>query len=115
MKRISSLLGRLPGLLASTPSIFIYLFLFFYLVVYALVCALVPALNSYAPSDGTQLIMGNYTNVLSALGASIAAGSGAAVHSSVKKLHAKHDNMQKTIDELHAKIDKLTANTSAKH
>ncbi|ULQ59164.1 hypothetical protein K7I13_11755 [Brucepastera parasyntrophica] len=55
----------------------------------------------------TQLIMGNYTNVLSALGASIAAGTGAAVHTSVKKLHQKHDTLQQTIQALHEKIEKL--------
>lgn len=107
MKKLSSLFDRLPAILSSRVSIFIYLFLFFYLVVYALVCTLVPALNGYAPPDSTQLIMGNYTNVLSALGASIAAGAGSAVHASVKKLHEKHDRLQKTLDALHEKIDRL--------
>lgn len=107
MKKTSSLLSRLPALLSSKVSIFIYLFLFAYLVIYALLCTFVPALNGYAPSDATQLIMGNYTNVLSALGASIAAGAGSSVHSSLKKLHEKHDKMQDTINVLHAKIDAL--------
>jgi hypothetical protein len=49
----------------------------------------------------------NYTSVLAALGASIAAGAGVAVHDRVKQLHARHDAMQKSLDELHAKVDKL--------
>lgn len=109
MKKISNLLGKLPAILSSNVSIFIYLFLFFYLVLYALVCGLIPALSGYAPSEGVQLIMGNYTNVLSALGASIAAGAGAAIHNSVKSLHAKHDSLRETIEQLHEKIDKLEA------
>lgn len=51
--------------------------------------------------------MGNYTNVLSALGASIAAGAGVAAHQSMKSMHQKHDKLQQTIDALHAKIDRL--------
>lgn len=74
---------------------------------YALICALVPALTAYGPSATMQLIMGNYTNVLSALGASIAAGAGVAAHKSIKAMHTKHDAMQKTIDALHEKLDRL--------
>lgn len=67
MERKTGLLQRIPAILSSKISIYIYLFLFFYLVLYALVCLVVPALNIYAPSDDVQLVMGNYTNVLSAL------------------------------------------------
>ena len=104
MKKI---LQRLPEILSSKISIFIYLFLFFYLVVYALLCAAVVPLRQHAPSNDAQLIMGNYTNVLSALGASIAAGTGAITHANVKKLHEKHDKLQKSIDALHEKIDQI--------
>ena len=104
MKKI---LERLPGILSSRISLFIYLFLFFYLVVYALLCALIPPLSSYAPSNNVQLIMGNYTNVLSALGASIAAGTGVATHTNIKRLHESHRKLQQSIDSLHEKIDKM--------
>ena len=104
MKKI---LDRLPAILSSRASIFIYLFLFFYLVVYALICAMIPPLSNYAPSSNVQLVMGNYTNVLSALGASIAAGTGVAAHANIKKLHEKHDRLQSAIDSLHQKIDQM--------
>ena len=107
MKRCKDFLQKIPGILSSTVSIAIFLFLFAYLVLYALVSAVVPGLQAYQPSSSMQLIMGNYTNVLSALGASIAAGTGAAAHHSIKKLHKRHDEMKKLMDELHAKVDRL--------
>jgi len=108
MKYFKAFLQRIPSILSSTASIAIYLFLFVYLVVYALISAVVPALYAYQPSTSVQLVMGNYTNVLSALGASIAAGTGAAVHSSVKRLHKRHDELEKSITELHLKVDRLS-------
>ncbi len=107
MKEKESFFAKIPALLSSKVSIFIYLFLFFYLVVFALLCTFVPMLSAFAPSSNTQLIMGNYTNVLSALGASIAAGAGTAVHGSLKKLHQKHDALQETVNALHQKIDTM--------
>ena len=107
MKIFKAFLQRIPALLASTASIAIYLFLFVYLVIYALLSAVVPALQPYQPSSSMQLVMGNYTNVLSALGASIAAGTGAAMHGSIKKLHKRHDELHKTIATLHEKLDRL--------
>ena len=107
MKHFQTFLTKIPSILASTASIAIYLFLFVYLVIYALISAVLPALQPYQPSSNVQLIMGNYTNVLSALGASIAAGTGASVHSNIKKLHKRHDELQKTIAELHQKVDQL--------
>ncbi len=100
-------LFAIPRVMAGKVSIFIYLFLFFYLVIFALVCLLIPALKGLAPSAGTQLILGNYTNVLSALGASIAAGSGVAIHTKVKAIREGHRKLQDSIDELHKKIDQL--------
>ena len=108
MKYFQAFLTKIPSILASTASIAIYLFLFVYLVLYALISATVPALQPYQPSSNVQLIMGNYTNVLSALGASIAAGTGAAVRSNVKKLHKRHDELQKNMAELHEKLDRLS-------
>ena len=107
MKRINEFLGKIPELISSKVSIFIYLFLFFYLVVFAIICLVVPALKILEPTSGIQLILGNYTNVLSALGASIAAGSGVAIHGKVKAIHENHKALQDTIDELHRKVDIL--------
>ena len=107
MKQFKAFLQKIPAILSSTVSIAIYLFLFVYLVVYALVSATVPALQAYQPTNTMQLVMGNYTNVLSALGASIAAGTGVVVHSSMKKLHQRHEELQKSIAELHEKLDRL--------
>ena len=105
---MKAFLQKIPVILSSTASIAIYLFLFFYLVIYALACAVVPALHDYQPSSSMQLIMGNYTNVLSALGASIAAGTGTALHGSIKKLHKRHDELERLIAELHSKADRLS-------
>ncbi len=107
MKTKTGFLYKIPLLLSSKLSIFIYFFLFFYLVVFAILCLLVPAFNELSPSDNVQLVLGNYTNVLSALGASIAAGSGVAIHSKIKAIHQSHSELQNTMDELHKKIDKL--------
>lgn len=112
MKKLNALLQKIPGLLSSKVSILIYVALFFYLVVYALLCNVIPAMQGLAPSETTQLVMGNYTNVLSALGASIAAGAGVAAHSSIKAMHKKHDDLQRTIEALHEKIDRLEGGVS---
>jgi len=103
---MKKLLDAIPKILSSTPAIFIFLFLFVYLVVFGIVGLFA---KNLAPSSDMQLVLGNYTNVTSALGAAIAAGAATAVHSSVKKLHAKHDALKKSLDELHAKVDKLSS------
>lgn len=59
------------------------------------------------PSSSAQLILGNYTNVISALGASIAAGASTSTHIQTKKLHDKHDDLQQSIDDLHDKVDQI--------
>lgn len=109
MKGVDNFLKKIPVWLSSKVSIFIYLFLFFYLVIFAIAALLLPSLQDLAPSQNVQLILGNYTNVLSALGASIAAGSGVAIHGKMKSLHESHQKLQDTIDELHKKVDKLSA------
>lgn len=118
MKKINQFLEQIPALLASKISIFIYLFLFFYLVVFAVLTMWLPSLKNVQPSANVQLILGNYTNVLSALGASLAAGSGTLIHHSLSTLYKKHDTMheemQKTIAELHAKIDRLDQSSQGK-
>ena len=105
---MNNFLNKIPKLISSKVSIFIYLFLFCYLVIFAIVCLIIPSLDIFAPSEEMQLILGNYTNVLSALGASIAAGSGVFIHSKMKTLHDNHQKLQETMDELHKKIDKLS-------
>lgn len=111
IKKLDQILGKIPAILSSRGSIFIYLFLFFYLVIFAILCLVVPLLNPLAPTSDAQLILGNYTNVLSALGASIAAGAGVASHNSMKEMHKKHDRLEKRIEELHSKIDNINAVT----
>ncbi|MGX7148650.1 hypothetical protein [Enterococcus ureasiticus] len=111
MKKVNQFLEQIPALLSSKISIFIYLFLFFYLIVFAVLTMWIPLLKNVQPSANVQLILGNYTNVLSALGASLAAGSGTLIHHSLSTLHKKHDKMhdelQKAIAGLHDKIDRL--------
>ncbi len=102
-----NILQKIPAWLSSRISIFIFMALFFYLVIFALLCNFVPSMDSYSPTSDSQLILGNYSNVLSGLGAALAAGSGVAIHSSVKRLHESHRKLQGHIDELHKKIDLL--------
>ena len=113
MTWINKFLGKIPQWLSSKVSIFIYLFLFFYLVIFAFLCFIVPSMHGLAPSESAQLVLGNYTNVLSALGASIAAGSGVAIHSKINTLHESHQKLQNRIEELHDKIDKLSGGSKA--
>ncbi len=109
MKKIDALLSKIPTLLSSKLSIFIYLFLFFYLVCFPIIGTLIPMLKGLIPTDTVQLILGNYTNVLSALGASIAAGAGMVTHQGIKKLHNNHENLRNDLAELHKKLDALEA------
>ena len=108
-------LSFIPKLLSSIISIAIFIFLFFYLFLFPLITMVIPALEGARPSDNTQLVLGNYTNVLSALGASLAAGSGAIVHSKVKEMKVNHDHLKQSHDEmktsiaqLHDKLDALS-------
>jgi hypothetical protein len=66
-------LGRLPYLLSSRPIILFGIVLFFYLFVFAGIATLLG--HPDAVSANTQLILGNYTNVTSSVGAGIAAGA----------------------------------------
>ncbi|MGH9044624.1 MAG: hypothetical protein ACRDVP_07310 [Acidimicrobiales bacterium] len=67
-------LGRLPNLLSSKPVIIFGILLFLYLFVFAGIETLLG--HPTAVSSNTQLILGNYTNVSSSVGAGIAAGAG---------------------------------------
>lgn len=87
------LLARVPDVLASKPHIWFLVALFVYLVPMGL---LLPAVVP----DRAQLILGNYTNVMSALGACIAAGA------TVKIAHNQRQH-HRLVQELHAKLDDL--------
>ncbi|MDR0887205.1 MAG: hypothetical protein LBM97_00760 [Candidatus Nomurabacteria bacterium] len=91
-------------LLAGKISIAIYILMFIYLVILPLI-AFIPLFSNLMPSTTAMLIGDNYTSVLAALGASIAAGSGVAIHAHVKKYTKKH---QKQNDELGRKIQDLS-------
>jgi hypothetical protein len=71
--KLAQLLGRLPNVLSSMPVILFGIFLFFYLFVFAGIASLLGHPN--AVSTNVQLILGNYTNVSSSVGAGIAAGA----------------------------------------
>ena len=104
-------LDAIPRALSSKMSIFIFIFLFIYLVIFGLIGLFI---KSIAPSANAQLILGNYTNVTSALGAAIAAGASTQHLSQVKKLHKKHDELKESIDALHDKIDNLSKDANGK-
>ncbi|MDR2063931.1 MAG: hypothetical protein LBQ02_04080 [Candidatus Nomurabacteria bacterium] len=93
-------------LISGKISIVIYVVLFVYLVLVPLI-ALLPNMEWLMPSTAIMLVGDNYTSVLAALGASIAAGSGIAIHKHIKTLHKKHKDLEDSINELHKKIDSL--------
>lgn len=99
-------LDKIPSLLSSPVAIIIYIMLFVYLVVFGFL-GLIPSLKFLQPSDDIQLILGNYTNVLSALGASIAAGAATSAHQHIKKTNQHHQELIERIKSLEEKIDKL--------
>jgi hypothetical protein len=91
--------------------------LFIYLVGFGLLGLVVKGLE---PSDTIQLILGNYTNVTSATGASIAAGAGlttvattSAVLGHVRRnsqrydeLKQSHEELKKMVAEIHHTVHK---------
>jgi hypothetical protein len=104
MKTILGYLAKIPQLLSSPISIFIFIFLFVYLFLFGVVGLFIPKLE---PSSNVQLVFGNYTNVLSALGAALAAGAGSVHAKRLKELHDKHDRLEASVNDLHAKIDRI--------
>jgi amino acid permease len=101
---LTKILGLVPRALSSKPSIVIFIGLFIYLVGFGLIGLFAKSLE---PSDTMQLVLGNYTNVTSATGASIAAGAGlttvattAAVLTHVKRGSQKYDELKKSHDEM---------------
>jgi len=109
---MKAFLDKIPVLLSSRVSIFIFLFLFFYLFIFGIVGLILPHL---APSATMQLVLGNYTNVTSALGAAIAAGAATQVSSQTEKIHKRHDHLEKSLADLHTKIDKLSKIKESSH
>ncbi|ANJ28502.1 hypothetical protein [Agromyces aureus] len=91
--RFSRALGRLPYLLSSAPVIVFGILLFFYLVVYAGIASLLG--DPGAVSTNTQLILGNYTNVTSSVGAGIAAGGSLTM---LKRQRRNHRISQAALD-----------------
>jgi hypothetical protein len=91
--KMDMVLGRLPSLLSSKPVIIFGIILFFYLFVFAGIASLLG--HSDAVTANTQLILGNYTNVSSSVGAGIAAGAGLTLLKRQNKAHrlalAAHD------------------------
>jgi|SRR5580693_2139250 hypothetical protein len=79
------LLGRLPGLLSSKPVIIFGIILFFYLFIFAGIASLTG--HPTLVSANTQLILGNYTNVSSSVGAGIAAGAGLTLIKRQRRMH----------------------------
>jgi len=86
-------LGKLPNVLSSKPVIIFGIILFCYLFLYAGIASLLG--HAGAVSANTQLILGNYTNVSSSVGAGIAAGAGLTLLKRQNKAHrlavAAHD------------------------
>ena len=104
-------LGLIPRALSSKPSIIIFLGLFIYLIGFGLLGLV---FKSIEPSATMQLVLGNYTNVTSATGASIAAGAGVAsvatakvVLSHVKKNGRRYEELQKSHDEVKAMVTEI--------
>jgi hypothetical protein len=98
------------GLISGKISIVIYVALFIYLVIIPLI-ALLPEFEWLMPSTAIMLVGDNYTSVLAALGASIAAGTSLAIHKHIKSLHKKHKALEDSVIELHKKIDALKEKT----
>lgn len=86
MRRLNAALAAVPRLLASKPSILFLLALLVYLFGFGVLGLFIPALE---PSATLQLVLGNWTNVTSALGASIAAGGTVTVLAKVNTAHRK--------------------------
>jgi hypothetical protein len=105
MSTIDRWFSKIPALLSSQVSVFIFFFLFIYLFILGFIGLFWPAVK---PSSDAQLVFGNYTNVLSALGAALAAGASTKHNQNLKKLHARHEQLQASIEDLHRKVDKLS-------
>jgi hypothetical protein len=110
MNKFDKFLNIIPKIMNSKLSICIYLAMFVYLVILPIL-SYVPGLEEilqFSRNQTVMLIGDNYTSVLAALGASIAAGMGVSAHVARKKYEKSHQQMKQSIDELHAKLDRLS-------
>jgi hypothetical protein len=107
MKEFNRFLQAIPRLMNSKVSVAIYLAMFIYLVIVPLM-AFIPGCEWLMPSTPAMLIGDNYTSVLAALAASIAAGTGVAIHHNVKENQRRNNSLKKSLDDLHAKVDALS-------
>ncbi|MDR1448945.1 MAG: hypothetical protein LBI84_01860 [Propionibacteriaceae bacterium] len=94
----------ITAILCGRVSIVIYIAMFVYLVPVALL-GLLPGLEWMEPSTNAMLIGDNYTSVLAALAASLAAGAGIAIHQKAKEHKQGIDELKRLVEELHAKLD----------
>ncbi|HEY8998699.1 MAG TPA: hypothetical protein VIM53_00050 [Candidatus Saccharimonadales bacterium] len=108
MNFTNKVLSSIPKALSSKPSIFIFIGLFVYLFGFGVLGLFFTALE---PSARMQLILGNYTNVTSAAGASIAAGAGVATLTHVRKNNRKYDELKRSHDEMRKLVDEIHRHT----
>ncbi|MEU6582765.1 hypothetical protein [Nocardia sp. NPDC046763] len=98
-------LDQLPALLASTPVIVLGVGLFGYLVVFAGIATLLG--HPDAVSTNAQLILGNYTNVSSSVGAGVAAGASVHAARRHRRTHALMREAHRLAEETHALLNRL--------
>ncbi|GAC1374650.1 MAG: hypothetical protein NVSMB4_02300 [Acidimicrobiales bacterium] len=96
---MSKLMALIPRALSSGLHLAFLVFLLGYIVIYAGAETFLFG-NAEAVPVNTQLIAGNWTNVTSALGASIAAGMSVVGHQQRK-------NLRQQLADLHDKVDAL--------
>jgi hypothetical protein len=92
---LAAALNLVPRLLASKSHVLLLIGMFIWLIPVGL------AVPGLAP-DRVQLLLGNYTNVMSAIGASIAAGG-------TLTLHRKQAAHAQSLQQLHDKVDAVAA------
>ncbi len=115
MQILNKILSGIPRLLSGKPSILIFIGLFVYLVGFGIIGLFAKGLE---PSSTVQLVLGNYTNVTSATGASIAAGAGlttvattTAVLTHVRKTNKKYEELKQAHDEMRQIVDEIHRTT----
>lgn len=93
-------MSAIPQALSSTSYQIFMIILFLYLFVYAGIETFFLK-NPNAVSQNAQLILGNETNVSSALGSAIAAGAGLTALKHSRKTHRLQEETHRLIRELH--------------
>ena len=100
---LDRLLGRIPKTLSGHTFILLLVLLFFYLFVFAGIETLLG--HPSAVSANAQLILGNLTNVTSAMGACIAAGMTVHLSHEQRKRHKELSDLKALVHRLHEKHD----------